>query len=397
MTRTNKVSGGIADKIISRLPIPKHRARTLRPEILFDDGLFNAEKELGLPVRMVFLALHTIADRKGLFSWDQSFTKFLMLDEQDSVKTCLDILHERGYLVHYRWQGLGYGAILGFTESQYLNPRESESTLPDPHAVGVEIIGANGEVIEVVAGRASKAKRAQPAQESEVETAKESDMDLVVEQPLEAIATGGDDNNAIEVVDVFDDVQQALDTSEAIEAELVEVSDKQSQLTLPVGIRFARMKLGGSTATMRIDPDNLFPVLPLNDKDISPRLEVAGLVPVIGGEGVWLTEARFAHFESIYPDGDNLTRLRVAIDWLMNNPAKRKTIAGLPRYFGSFLAGAQNSNQHLKRHGIAGDGALNNGYNPAHKADIKSAETAKMVGGLFAQKAKEQADRRGAH
>jgi hypothetical protein len=56
-----------------------------------------------------------------------------------------------------------------------------------------------------------------------------------------------------------------------------------------------------------------------------------------------LTQPKLESWQSLYPSLDCLAECRKARQWLDDNPARRKTAQGMPRFLGSWLARAQNS------------------------------------------------------
>lgn len=67
--------------------------------------------------------------------------------------------------------------------------------------------------------------------------------------------------------------------------------------------------------------------------------------PTEGKLKAWqLTEDKLAEYESTYAHLDVRAELRKARQWLRDNPAKRKTPNGMPRFLSSWLSRAQNGN-----------------------------------------------------
>ncbi|CAJ3303494.1 Replication protein 15 [Burkholderia pseudomallei] len=112
------------------------RIRTVKPELFTHEGLFEAEQETGLPLRVAFIGLFTCADREGRFKWRPRTLKLAVLphDEVDFSRV-LDALLTRGFLVKYSPEtGEEIGLIPTFTKHQVINNRETPSDLPDPPA-----------------------------------------------------------------------------------------------------------------------------------------------------------------------------------------------------------------------------------------------------------------------
>mgnify|MGYP007057172677 CR=1 FL=1 len=51
-----------------------------------------------------------------------------------------------------------------------------------------------------------------------------------------------------------------------------------------------------------------------------------------------LTQAKYDEYQTTYPDVDLDTELKKMIQWLRDNPTKRKTAAGMPRFINSWLS-----------------------------------------------------------
>jgi len=66
--------------------------------------------------------------------------------------------------------------------------------------------------------------------------------------------------------------------------------------------------------------------------------------PVVGGrDTVWnLTASKLAEYRTCYPGLDALAEVRKALQWLRDNPSRRKTPRGMTRFLGSWLGRAQN-------------------------------------------------------
>lgn len=66
--------------------------------------------------------------------------------------------------------------------------------------------------------------------------------------------------------------------------------------------------------------------------------------PVVGiGLKEWsLSGAKFAEYQAAFPGLDILGQLRRARQWLLDNPSRRKTAGGMPRFLGSWLGRAND-------------------------------------------------------
>lgn len=112
----------------------RSRIRTIKPELFQHEGLYDLEKETGLPIRAAWAGLFTVCDREGRFEWRPRALKanILPYDEVEFSRV-LDAWATRGFVVKYAsLDGLEYGFIPSWHLHQVLNNREQASTLPDP-------------------------------------------------------------------------------------------------------------------------------------------------------------------------------------------------------------------------------------------------------------------------
>lgn len=109
------------------------RIRTVKPRLFKHVELFDAEKETGLPLRIAFAGLFTVADKEGRFQWSprELKTDVLPYDEVDFARV-LDALASRGFIRKYRVGGKWYGCFPSWKLHQVINNREADSFLPSP-------------------------------------------------------------------------------------------------------------------------------------------------------------------------------------------------------------------------------------------------------------------------
>ena len=109
------------------------RIRTVKPELFRHEGLFELERESGLPVRIAFAGLFCCCDRDGRFEWKPKTLKLDVLpwDECDFSRV-LDALLTRGFIRKYASEDREFGYIPSWPKHQIINNREKESDLPDP-------------------------------------------------------------------------------------------------------------------------------------------------------------------------------------------------------------------------------------------------------------------------
>lgn len=108
------------------------RIRSIKPEFFTHDGIFEAERETGLPLRLAFIGLWCAADRDGRFKWEprRMGVSILPYDSVDFSRV-LDALVTRGFVVKYRVGNAIFGCIPSFSRHQVINNRESASAIPD--------------------------------------------------------------------------------------------------------------------------------------------------------------------------------------------------------------------------------------------------------------------------
>ena len=132
------------------------RIRTIKPEFFHHEGLFEAELETKLPLRVAFAGLWCIADREGRFKWEPRRIGVQVLP-YDAVEfsRVLDALATRAFVLKYRVGDACFGWIPSFLKHQVINNRESQSILPDPEG-NIEQTPINTEEIDACPTRAPR-------------------------------------------------------------------------------------------------------------------------------------------------------------------------------------------------------------------------------------------------
>jgi len=132
------------------------RIRTIKPEFFHHEGLFEAELETKLPIRVAFAGLWCIADREGRFKWEprRIGVQVLPYDGVDFSRV-LDALATRAFVLKYRVGDACFGFIPSFLKHQVINNRESQSILPDPEG-NIEETPINTEEIDACPTRAPR-------------------------------------------------------------------------------------------------------------------------------------------------------------------------------------------------------------------------------------------------
>lgn len=109
------------------------RIRTIKPAFFRHRDLFELERTSGLPVRVAFAGLWTVADRAGRFRWrpDELKLDCLPYDPVD-FSDVLGALERGRFVCRYEIGDRAYGHIPSWDEHQKPNAREPESALPQP-------------------------------------------------------------------------------------------------------------------------------------------------------------------------------------------------------------------------------------------------------------------------
>jgi hypothetical protein len=115
------------------------RIRTIKPEFFKHEGLYDAERETGLPLRVAFAGIWTQCDREGRFAWRprQLKTDVLPYDDVDFSRV-LDALTTRGFIVRYASPEGDFGCVPSWSRHQVLNNREKASDIPPPTTQAIE-------------------------------------------------------------------------------------------------------------------------------------------------------------------------------------------------------------------------------------------------------------------
>ena len=103
------------------------RIRTIKPDFFTSEDIVS----LSPLARLLYIAIWCEADKEGRMVWKPLTFKLRYLpgDNCDVQGLCQEII-DRGLVVLY---GDGYAFIPAFALHQHINPRESESVLPDPN------------------------------------------------------------------------------------------------------------------------------------------------------------------------------------------------------------------------------------------------------------------------
>jgi hypothetical protein len=109
------------------------RIRTIKPDFFQHEALFDAERESGLPLRIAFAGLWTVADKAGRFEWRPRQLKLNVLPYDDiDFSAVLSALESYGFVMRYAVDEKTFGAIPSWDRHQHKNTREPDSTIPGP-------------------------------------------------------------------------------------------------------------------------------------------------------------------------------------------------------------------------------------------------------------------------
>lgn len=115
------------------------RIRTIKPDFFKHEGLFDAESDSGMPLRVAFAGIWTQCDRHGRFAWRPRQLKSDVLPYDDvDFSRVLDALATRGFIIKYASEGELFGFIPTWTKHQVINNRESEGDIPAPNHDAIE-------------------------------------------------------------------------------------------------------------------------------------------------------------------------------------------------------------------------------------------------------------------
>lgn len=125
------------------------RIRTIKPEFFRHEALYEAEVSSGLPLRVAFAGMFTVADREGRFRWQPRVLKLdVMPFDEVNFSDVLEALVAGGFIVKYQVGADTYGHIPNFLKHQHVNVREMASAIPSPDDAGARTcanINARGE------------------------------------------------------------------------------------------------------------------------------------------------------------------------------------------------------------------------------------------------------------
>lgn len=110
------------------------RIRTIKPEFHKDIRLYRLDHETGLPCRLCYIALWSVADREGRIRWrpEEIRVDTMPHDDQKLFDKTVEALRKGKYLRFYVFKGEKYVFIPTLKGHQMFNPKEPGSALPPP-------------------------------------------------------------------------------------------------------------------------------------------------------------------------------------------------------------------------------------------------------------------------
>jgi hypothetical protein len=157
------------------------RIRTIKPNLFRHEGLFEIEAKSGLPIRVAWMGLFTVADREGRFEWKPKILKLDILPWDDvPFEEVLKTLLGAGFLEQYEVNGKLYGYIPTWHLHQTVHHTESKSRLPDPPPKGHrELTGNHGDLTVNAPGDSRKEKEKEKEKEKNIDQgAEDRERDL---------------------------------------------------------------------------------------------------------------------------------------------------------------------------------------------------------------------------
>jgi hypothetical protein len=111
------------------------RIRSVKPEVATHEGLYDLERETGLPIRFAWVILWTACDREGRFRWQPRRLKADILPyDEVAFGAVLEAFERAGFVRRYETDGEVYGYIPTWHQHQAVNHREQPSKIPPPPA-----------------------------------------------------------------------------------------------------------------------------------------------------------------------------------------------------------------------------------------------------------------------
>jgi hypothetical protein len=108
------------------------RTRMIKPAFFKHAELYEAERETGLPLRLAFAGLWTVADREGRFRWKIDVKTDVLPYDPVDILAVLAALERFDFVRSYVVDGKKFGFIPAFKQHQSFHHTERQSMLPGP-------------------------------------------------------------------------------------------------------------------------------------------------------------------------------------------------------------------------------------------------------------------------
>lgn len=125
------------------------RTRMIKPAFFKHAELYQAEHATGMPLRVAFAGLWTVADRAGRFRWKIDLKPDVLPYDEVDMMAVLDALEKHGFITSYVVDAKRYGFIPSFSEHQTFHKTERGSTLPPPLVNGESTVRYTADTVTV--------------------------------------------------------------------------------------------------------------------------------------------------------------------------------------------------------------------------------------------------------
>ena len=301
------------------------RARNIKPALFANELL----AECAIDTRLLFIGLWCIADREGRLEDRPARIKAQLYPyDQVNVDDALEQLADRGFIVRYEVEGQSLIQVEGFARHQNPHHREADSKLPPapslgkgeakPRAVLGKAHGAPGKVLKASAHGGAKAGKASAPASKGKGGAKGQNRSVAPEKPQAQGSPRDRPRKALLIPD-----------SGFLIPEEKEGKEEQGK---------APQKAAGAP-----------------QKPDQPGVASSDPMPAIPCEkGTWAPTAEMVEeWRKTFPHLDVVAQIRMARQWCIDNPARRKTQRGCRSFIFKWLSNSDKapSPQQAKQQG----------------------------------------------
>lgn len=292
------------------------RIRTIKPEFFLHEELFEAEAKSELPLRLAFIGLWTQVDREGRFKWRPRTlkTQILPFDTDVDFGDVLDALERAGFVRRYAVDGEVFGEIPSWRKHQQINHREARSTIPAPLDSAPEDFPEPTEEDD------------EPSDSPEPDTA---ETGAIMGKPGQSWANPGKPGKAR---------HESSGCPGGREGKGMERIGNGKERN---GIENCAEPASRSTP----EPVGELFQEPIEGEKPDP---VIMTFPCTGPAKWDLRASKLAEWRETFPAVDVEACLRFMLQWVRDNPTRKKTPAGMPRFILNWLGRAQNKGEFRK-------------------------------------------------